>query len=101
MSSEYLQRLDVQGYLRVREALHEWNPIGCDVPPDEYDAYVPQVMGLLDNNGSKEAIVTYLRGICVERMDCIFDQVRAEKIVSDLLVFWPPWREEVKQRKLD
>ena len=100
MTSEYLRRIDVQGHLRVCEALREWDPIGCGVPPDEYDGYAPQVVRLLDAGAPKNEIVAYLRDICVGHMGCVFDQGRAEKIVDDLLAYWPPWKEKVRAMKL-
>ena len=44
MDSDYLKRLDVQGHLKVKEALRKWDPIGVygpgsRWPDDEYDAY--------------------------------------------------------------
>jgi hypothetical protein len=98
MASEYLKRIDVQGHLRVQEALREWDPIGCGVPPDEYDGYAPQVVRLLDAGVPKSEIVAYLRSVCVDRMGCPFDPVRTGKIVDDLLAYWPPWKERVRQQ---
>jgi hypothetical protein len=95
MTSEYLQRLDVQGHLRVRAALLEWNPIGAPVPPDEYDMYTVPVVRMLDANRPRAEIISYLRSICVERMECSFNELTGGKVVNDLFAFWPDWKARV------
>ena len=91
--------MDVQGYLKVQAALREWDPIGCGVPPDEYDSYAAPVVRLLDSDAPKEEIIAYLRDLCVEHMGCVFDQGRAEKVVADLQSFWPPWKLKIAEFK--
>ena len=102
MTSDYLKRLDTQGHLKVMEALRKWDPIGVygpgsGCPDDEYDAYSGPVVSLLDSGAPKEKIVQYLRSVCVERMEIGFDRPRAEKIVEELMAFWPTWKKQLKE----
>lgn len=57
--------------LAVSTVLHEhWNPIGCDVPEDEYDSYAPFVTALLretsqdnaDERGEKARVIASFLG---------------------------------------
>jgi hypothetical protein len=56
------QRKAAREYLhQVGMVLHtEWNPIGGDVPRDEYDAYAGPVASLLLKNAPDEEIAAYL-----------------------------------------
>jgi len=38
----------------------EWNPIGIDVPQDEYDSYIPGIYRLLREHAGLAAITSYL-----------------------------------------
>jgi hypothetical protein len=45
----------------ISEALwREWDPIGCGVPSDEYDAYVPRIIRLLEAGADVDQIAAYL-----------------------------------------
>lgn len=100
MASEYLKRWDVQGHLKVKEALRKWDPICVfdlednDWPEDEYDAYSGPVVGLLDRGATKEEIIAYLRKTCEEHIGVGFDRPKTEKIVGDLMAFWSEWKKE-------
>lgn len=58
--------------IRVDEILHYvWDPIGIkDVPQcrDEYDAYLPGVMSLLEAGAGADQIALYLGDIGTEKM---------------------------------
>jgi hypothetical protein len=101
MTSDYLKRLDVQGYLRVQEALRKWDPIGVcpgsGAPADEYDSYAAPIVRMLDGGASKEEIMKYLKSICVERMEIGFDRTHSEEIVGELLAFWPLWKKQLAE----
>jgi hypothetical protein len=61
---------EIQG--RIREVLlREWNPIGCGVPEDEYDAYIGGVYRLLAQGASTEQIAGHLAA--VEHREIGFD----------------------------
>ena len=103
MTSDYLKRLDVKGHLKVKEALRKWDPIGVlgadpTWPDDEYDAYAGPVVMMLDAGAAKEKVVKYLEDVCVERIEMPFDRALAEKIVDELLEFWPKWKKELWER---
>lgn len=54
---------------QVRAILHgEWDPIGCGVPPDEYDSYAWPVLAMLQRNATREEVETYLRWAADEAM---------------------------------
>jgi hypothetical protein len=48
----------------------EWDPIGCGVPEDEYDAYVPAVVHKIIAQEGAESIAAYLDWVTNERMSC-------------------------------
>ena len=102
MTSDYLKRLDIQGHLRVMAALRRWDPIGVygsgsTCPDDEYDAYSVPVVNLLDAGAPKEKIVQYLQSVVVDRMEIGFDRPHTEKIVEELMAFWPAWKKQLKE----
>ncbi len=41
----------------------EWDPIGCGVPADEYDAYAIHAFGMLKQGEGVEAVAAYLKHI--------------------------------------
>ncbi|MBX3480132.1 MAG: hypothetical protein KF842_07005 [Caulobacter sp.] len=45
----------------VTEKLHtDWDPIGCDVPWDEYKSYAGPVISMVEAGESVEAVARYL-----------------------------------------
>jgi hypothetical protein len=55
-----------------RILLHEWDPIGvadCEGAEDEYDSYVPGVLGVISQGGGEVAVVEFLRRVERERME--------------------------------
>lgn len=57
---------------RVRNILwEEWNPIGWprdEMPDDEYDNYIPQIIGHIERGSSSEELAEYLLQIETDRM---------------------------------
>jgi hypothetical protein len=101
MTSDYFKRLDVQGHLKVKEALRKWDPIGVyagdsDWPDDEYDSYSGPVVSLLDSGAPKERILQYLRDICENHISLSFDRPKTEKIIEELITYWSTWKEQIK-----
>lgn len=101
MTSDYLKRLDVQGHLKVKEALRKWDPIGVfDLDPpwpdDEYDSYSGPIVTMLDAGAPKEKMVKYLEGVCVDHIGMPFDRMRTERILDELLAFWPKWKKQMQ-----
>lgn len=53
----------------IREVLlTEWNPIGCDVPNDEYDSYIGGIYGAMQRRVSVEELAQHLGAIESDRM---------------------------------
>ena len=70
----------------VRKILWEdWDPIGCGVPADEYDDYVPQVLRLLIERKPREMLADYLRVTAAETIGCPVSDEKLAKVV-DLLM---------------
>jgi hypothetical protein len=40
--------------------IHEWDPIGCGVPDDEYDSYLPGILRLLSVDADQVKIGSHL-----------------------------------------
>jgi hypothetical protein len=38
----------------------DWDPIGCGVPEDEYDMYVPEILGLLLHGTDRHRLAEHL-----------------------------------------
>ncbi len=102
MKSEYLKRLGAQGHLRVKQALRDWDPIGVysdgdDWPDDEYDSYSGPVVALLDAGADRGRIIAYLKRVCEVTIGVGFDRPRTEKMVDELLLFWPEWKRRLRE----
>lgn len=73
----------------------DWAPIGCGVPPDEYDSYVCGVYRVLASGASQETLVEHLRR--VERSSiggCSGGVHEAARKLSELIARAPEaWRE--------
>ena len=48
--------------------MSEWDPIGCGVPDDEYDGYIPVIYRLMQARVSIEDLASHLQEIETERM---------------------------------
>jgi hypothetical protein len=46
----------------------EWNPIGCGVPDDEYDSYIPVIYRLMQARVSIEELAAHLQEIESQRI---------------------------------
>jgi hypothetical protein len=86
-----LTKLEKELYIRVDEVLHYiWDPIGVSIEPharDEYDAYVPQVFGLLKKGVAASIIAAYLTQTTVDRMGLRENQAHDLK-VAQILIDW-------------
>ena len=102
--SDYLQRLDVQGYLKAKAVLVAWDPIqlsdpGSRLPEEEWEHHAVSLMQLLDAKAGREEIVSFLRIVCRESLRRPFDQSRAEAAAGDLLEFWPRWKQQLTESR--
>jgi hypothetical protein len=66
-----------------------WNPIGVEVPLDEYESYVPTVWRLLAEHAGVEEIATRMAQIADERMG---GARGTERAAAELLSQWWYWR---------
>ena len=68
-----------------------WNPIGVDVPLDEYDGYVPMVWKLLAEHAEVDEIARALEKIADERMG---GGLGTSRVAAERLSQWWYWRFE-------
>jgi len=102
MTSEYLRRLDVQGHLKVKEALRRWDPIGVydegtGWPDDEYDSYAGPLVSMLDQGYPKEEMMKYLKDCAEGAMEVPFDPDHTSEILDELRAFWPRWKKDIRE----
>jgi len=75
----------------VRKILWEdWDPIGCGVPQDEYDDYVPAVLRILLERKGRKALVDYLRVTAAEAMSCPVSDEKLGQVADALLALGEP-----------
>jgi hypothetical protein len=68
--------------------MSEWDPIGCGVPDDEYDSYIPEIYNLMQARVCVWELASRLQEIETQRMGLLaqpeVDQ-RVAKILLDLM----------------
>jgi len=70
----------------IRKILrHDWDPIGCGVPEDEYDSYVWPVYALLIRNAGRDEVTAYLRWAADVNMTCSVPEERLAAVVDRLM----------------
>jgi hypothetical protein len=62
----------------------DWDPIGCDVPNDEYDSYVPAVIGLLLKYSSEKDIMKHLDEVGRKMMNTKVDSKNLKLVAIKL-----------------
>jgi hypothetical protein len=73
-------------FAQVQAILHrDWDPIGCGVPLDEYDAYAWPVLKLLQAGAAPTELEDYLRKTAREAMSCSVPEARLQLVVNRLL----------------
>ena len=68
--------------------LEEWDPIGVSVFPeanDEYDAYAPEIYGLLSRRAVVSEVFEHLWRLETDRMGLPGDRERTKKIAERLV----------------
>lgn len=84
---------------RVDEVLHYvWDPIGVAGEPhgpDEYAAYVPQVIALLDKNVPAEQIASYLNAVATQSMGLSSNDPHSLSVAHCLLA----WKAKLLQQR--
>lgn len=74
---------DFRGVRRI--LWQDWDPIGCGVPEDEYDGYVPGVVRLLQDGARRAAVESHLRELATETLACEVDEARLASAVDKLM----------------
>jgi hypothetical protein len=86
-----LSAFEKELYQRLDEVMHYvWDPIGVSGVPqarDEYDAYLPQVFGMLLESKGPDEISNYLLKVEDERMG-LTPSIKKAKEVADVLLDW-------------
>lgn len=73
-------------FAAVRAILwRDWDPIGCGVPEDEYDACVWPTLGLLQRSAPAHEIAAYLRDTAACTIGCAVPDNRTDAVVARLL----------------
>ncbi len=102
--SDYLQRLDVQGHLKAKAVLVDWDPIRVSDPgfhllEEEWEFHAVGLIRLLDAGAGREELVSFLRTLCEESLRRPFDRTRAEAAADELLQFWPKWKQQLAESR--
>ena len=89
--SEYLQRPDAKGHLKVLEVLRKWDPLGVISARNmaEYDSYAPVIIRMLDNRCTPKELARFLYNLKTKDMGLAgFWLMAEEKRISQELVDW-------------
>ena len=74
------------GFRPVRKILWEdWDPIGCGVPPDEYDDYVGPLVRLLIENAPRAVVESYLRDTAADTLLSPVSEETLARVVDKLM----------------
>jgi hypothetical protein len=65
--------------------IHDWDPIGCGVPSDEYDSYIPGICRLLLEGADAPTVGSHLEQIQTAGMGLRGDEDRNRRIASILI----------------
>jgi len=76
-------KADVEAIRSVLMA--EWDPIGCGVPEDEYDSYIPAIYRLMQACASIDDLAAYLQEVETKTM-CLASRPDVNRRVSKLLL---------------
>ncbi len=78
---------------RIRQILWEhWDPIGANVPEDEYDSYIAPVLRLLEAGADRTKLAARLSEIAIDSMACPITPERAQAAAEMLLALEVPRR---------
>lgn len=68
-----------------RVLISEWDPIGCGVPDDEYDSYIPVIFRLMQGRAGVEGLANHLEKLETEYIGCQADPDRNRRVAQMLL----------------
>jgi len=72
----------------ITARLRQWNPIGCEVPEEEYAGYAPQLVSMLFHGTSQESLNERLAHLSEEIIGRPSSQDETTAIANDLLRWW-------------
>ena len=76
-------KADVDAIRKILMA--EWNPIGCGVPDDEYDGYIPGIYLLMQGRAGVEGLASHLHKLETVSMGLCGDAARNRRVAQMLL----------------
>jgi hypothetical protein len=76
-------KADVNAIRRI--LMSEWGPIGCGVPQDEYDSYIPAIYRLLRARVSVEELASHLEEIETKQI-CLPARPEVNRRVAGMLL---------------
>ena len=76
-------KADVDAIRRI--LISEWDPIGCGVPEDEYDSYIPVIYRLMQARAGVEGLASHLEKLETESMGLRADMDRNRRVARMLL----------------
>jgi hypothetical protein len=84
---EMVERRDPYELVKaIRDVLlRDWDPIGCGVPEDEYDSYIPSILNLLLQGADAQQISDYLHTLETVNMCLRGDRKRNMRVAGRLL----------------
>lgn len=65
--------------------ISEWDPIGCGVPEDEYDSYIPSIYQLMQRRVDVEVLASHLENLETESMCLSANPDRNRRVAKMLL----------------
>jgi hypothetical protein len=95
LKSEYLKRPDAQRHLKVLAILRDWDPIGVisATNQDEYDAYAPELLRMLDAGASPQFVADWLMSLATEHIGLSYvNKEHTEKCAKTPVEFWTATR---------
>jgi hypothetical protein len=76
-------KADVDAIRRILMA--DWDPIGCGVPEDEYDSYIPGIYLLMQRRASVEELASHLDKLETVSMCLPGNAPRSRRVAQRLL----------------
>lgn len=76
-------KADVDAIRRI--LISEWDPIGCGVPEDEYDSYIPRIYRFMQARADVEVLASHLEKLETVSMGLRGDLARNRRVAQILL----------------
>jgi hypothetical protein len=68
-----------------RTLMSEWDPIGCGVPVDEYDSYIPGIYRVMQSSAGVEGLADHLQKLETGSMGLRGNVARNRRVAKMLL----------------